>query len=128
MTGKASARQGSRVSTSPSLKLRMWSWQQVVACARAVRAAVDDDPALAADPLAAVVVEGDRLLALEDQPLVDDVEHLQERHVGADVAGLVGHEPALGVPVLLPPDVEGQVHRRLGAVLCPSVFLRSVSW
>ena len=30
MTGKASARQGSRVRLSPSLKLRMWSWQVVV--------------------------------------------------------------------------------------------------
>ena len=33
--------------------------------ARSVRAAVDDHAALAADALAAVVVEGDRLLALE---------------------------------------------------------------
>ena len=88
----------------------------MVARPRAVRLAVDDDAALAADPLAAVVVEGDRLLAPRDQPLVDHVEHLEERHVGADVAGLVGHEPPLGLAVLLPPDVQGQVDRLLAAV------------
>ena len=31
ITGKAVARQGSIVIVSPSLKLRMWSWQAVVA-------------------------------------------------------------------------------------------------
>ena len=36
-TGNASARHGSIVSVSPSLKLRMWSWQTVVAAPRAVR-------------------------------------------------------------------------------------------
>ena len=46
----------------------MWSWHEVVALARAVGRAVDHDPALAADPLAAVVVEGDRLLALLIRP------------------------------------------------------------
>ena len=59
-TGKAAARQGSIVSVSPSLKLRMWSWQAVVAAARAVGHAVDHHAARAADALAAVVVEGDR--------------------------------------------------------------------
>jgi hypothetical protein len=47
--------------------------------------AVDHQRAGAADALAAVVVEGDRLLALRDQPLVEHVEHLEERHVGRDV-------------------------------------------
>ena len=94
-TGNAAARQGSMVTVSPSRKLRMWSWQVVVCGRGPCGRAVDHDPALAADPLAAVVVEGDRLLAAADQALVDDVEHLQERHVGADVAGLVGDELAL---------------------------------
>jgi len=31
ITGKAAARHGSMVMVSPSLKLRMWSWQAVVA-------------------------------------------------------------------------------------------------
>ena len=84
-TGNASARHGSIVSVSPSLKLRMWSWQAVVRSRGPCGAAVDDDAAGAADALAAVVVERDRLLALRDQALVDDVEHLEERHVGADV-------------------------------------------
>ena len=46
-----------------------------------MRVAVDHHAAHAADAFAAIVVEGDRLLALLDQALVDDVEHLEERHV-----------------------------------------------
>jgi len=74
-----------------------------------VRIAVDHDPALPADPLPAVMIEGDRLLAIENQPLVDHVEHLEERHVRADVARRIGLEPPRGVAVLLPPDIQGQV-------------------
>ena len=73
--------------------------------ARAVGRAVDDHAAGAADAFAAVVVEGDRLLALADEALVDDVEHLQERHVRRDVGRVVGDEPPLALAVLLPPDV-----------------------
>ena len=81
--------------------------------ARPVRPAVHHDAAGAADALAAVVVEGDRLLARERQPLVDHVEHLEEGHVRADVARRVGDEAALVLGVLLPPNVKGQVHLRL---------------
>ena len=88
----------------------MWSWQVAVPRLGPVRHAVDHEAAGAADPLAAVVVEGDRLLALLHQPLVDHVEHLEERHVGADVGGLVAdHAPRRG-RAGLPPDVEGEVH------------------
>jgi len=38
------------------------------------------------------VVERDRLLAVEDQLLVEDVEHLEERHVLRDVVHLVVDE------------------------------------
>jgi hypothetical protein len=53
--------------------------------------------------------------ALGDQPLVDDVEHLEERHLGADALGLVdvGDHPPL-LAGRLAPDVEGDVHGRLG--------------
>jgi hypothetical protein len=57
------------------------------------------------------VVEGDRLLAAADEPLVDDVEHLQERHVGADGLGLVGDEASAVFGVLLPPHFQRQVHQ-----------------
>ena len=46
---------------------------------RPVRLAVDHEAAGAADPLAAVVLEGDRLLAALGELLVEDVEHLEER-------------------------------------------------
>ena len=65
--------------------------------------AVDHLRAGAADPLAAVVVEDDRLFAALDQVLVDFVEHLEKRHVGADVLRLVLLESPLVLGVLLTP-------------------------
>ena len=61
---------------------------------RAVGLAVDHHAAGAANPLAAIVVERDRLLPVLDQLLVEHVEHLQKRHVGRDVVELVGLELA----------------------------------
>ena len=72
--------------------------------------AVDHHAAGAADALAAVVLEGDRLFALLDQLLVDDVQHLQERSVIADVRRLVGGERSGGLGGRLAPDVQGEVH------------------
>jgi hypothetical protein len=60
----------------------------------AVRDAVDQHAAHAADALAAVRVEGDRVLALGDQALVQHVEHLEERHVLDDVLDRVRDEAA----------------------------------
>ena len=65
--GNAAARHGSSQSSSPSLKWRMWSWQTVVPRLRPVRLAVDHEAAHAADALAAVVIEGDGILALADE-------------------------------------------------------------
>jgi hypothetical protein len=56
------------------------------------------------------VVEGDRFLAAGGEPLVDHVEHLEERHVGGDPLGRIRDEPAGVLRVLLPPDDEGEVH------------------
>ena len=110
MSGKALARHGSSATLSPSLKRRMCSWQTVVPRIRPVRDAVDQEPAGAADALAAVRVERDRILALRDQPLVDDVEHLEERHVGRDVLGDVVHELPGRVRARLPPDFQENSH------------------
>ena len=85
----------------------------------AVGPAVDHHGARAADALAAVVVERDRLLAPRVQLLVQHVEQLEERHLGADVAHLVGLEAARGVRAGLPPHLEVQIHRRPSpAVTC----------
>jgi hypothetical protein len=84
----------------------MWSWQTV----GPVGLAVDHEAAGAADPLAAVVLEGDRLLAALDELLVEDVQHLQEGGVLVDVLDLISHHPPLVRGALLTPDVEGQVH------------------
>ncbi len=77
---------------------------------RAVGRAVDHHAAGAADALAAVVLEGHRLLAAGDQLLVQEVEHLEERHVLGDVVELVGLERARGLGAVLTPDLQGQLH------------------
>jgi hypothetical protein len=77
---------------------------------RPVRAPVDHHRARSADALAAVVVEGDRLLAGRDPSLVDDVEHLEERHLGADVLGVDLLERTGGAGAGLSPDSELEVH------------------
>ena len=81
------------------------------AALRAVGLAVDHQRARAADALAAVVVEDDRVLALLDQPLVEDVEQLEERRLVADLGDLVGLEATLLVGAVLAPDLEGEVGR-----------------
>jgi hypothetical protein len=58
----------------------------------AVGDAAHHEAAGAADAFAAVRIERDRVLALRDEPFVDDVEHLEERHVGRDVLGRVVDE------------------------------------
>ena len=59
---------------------------------RTVRMAVDIHRAHTAYTLAAVVVEGDRILVLADELLVEDIHHLQERCTLEDVFEFVGLE------------------------------------
>lgn len=56
---------------------------------RAVRFAIDDERAGAADAFAAIVRERDRLFALERELVVHDVEHLEQRHVRVQVFRLI---------------------------------------
>ena len=79
---------------------------------RTMRLAVDDERAGAADAFAAVVVEGDGLLALHGELVVDHVQHLEKRHVGIDVGRRVFLEPAGAVRVLLAPDSEFNLHEK----------------
>ena len=67
--------------------------------------AVDHHAARPADSLAAIVVERDRLLAAPEQLLVQDVEQLEKRHVGAGVRHIVPHEGPGGAGAGLPPYV-----------------------
>ena len=78
----------------------------------AVRLAVDDHRTGAANAFPAIGIEGNRLLALGHQILVDHVQHFQKGHVGRDVGGRVGDQPALALGVLLPPDFQSKIHAR----------------
>ncbi len=109
-TGKALRAPGLQVQLVAVLEMAHVELAQGGAGQRAVRHAVDHAAAHAADALAAIVVEGHRLFALGDQVLVQHVEHLQERHVLADVGRFVAHHAALVARVLLPPDVENDSH------------------
>ena len=77
---------------------------------RTVRLAIDHHAAAATDPLPAVMVEGDRLLALGEKPLIEDVEHLEERHLLGDAVDLIGLEPSRRIGPDLSPDLENEVH------------------
>jgi len=57
----------------------------------------------------AVAFEGDRFLVVVYQPLVHDVEHLEEARVGAYLTSLVGLEAALVGRTVLTPYIEGDV-------------------
>ena len=80
-TGKALRAPRLQVQLVAVLEVAHVELAQRGAAAAAVRHAVDHAAAHAADALAAIVVEGHRVLALGDQLLVQHVEHLQERHV-----------------------------------------------
>ncbi len=70
---------------------------------------VDHQRARSADALTTVVVEDDRLLALLDEPLVEDVEHLEERRLVTDLGDLMALETALSGRAVLTPDLEGEI-------------------
>ena len=69
-----------------------------------MRDAVHQKSAGAADPLAAIRVERNRIFSPRDQPFVDDVEQFEERHIGRDVARLIVNELPGGVGARLAPD------------------------
>jgi hypothetical protein len=75
-----------------------------------VGVSVDDHAAGATDPLAAVVLERDGFAALLGESLVDDVEHLQERHVGVDIGDLVAFEISRRLGGPLSPYVQHDLH------------------
>ena len=77
---------------------------------RTVRDAVDHHATRPTDAFTAVVVECDRFPSLGDEPLVHNVEHLEEGHVGADVPRLVCDEGPLRVRRCLSPNVQFQIH------------------
>src|SRR5262249_14961519 len=89
-----------------------------------VRNPIDHQAARPANSLTAVVVERDRLFAAPRQVFIDDVEHLQEGHVRADLPGLVGAELSWSGRVLLPPDSQCQIQclllrkRTVGCLTC----------
>ena len=77
---------------------------------RSVSDTVDHETARTADSFAAVVIERDRIFALCDQVFVQDIEHLEERHVRIHFRVLIADHPALLVRTLLPPDVKNEPH------------------
>ncbi len=116
MTGKALARHGSIDIVSPSLNRRMWSWQTVVPRSGPCAMPLTTQAARPADAFPAVGVEGDGILALLHQPLVDDVEHFEKRHVRGHVLRHVVDEPPGRLRPPLSPDL--QVQSSFVAPLC----------
>ena len=76
---------------------------------RAVGPAVDHGAAHAADPFPAIMVKGNGLLALQGEPLIDNVQHFQEGGVRRNILGLVGFQAARRLRPGLPPDFQGEI-------------------
>ncbi len=110
MIGNARARHGSTMISSPSWNFRMCSWQVAVPSsgpwARPL-IIIEHEPQM---PSRQSWSNAMRFAALGDQPVVDDVEHLEERHLGADVGGVDGLERTLVVRPFLAPHPELEVH------------------
>ena len=103
ITGKAVARHGSMVMVSPSVNLRMCSWQVAVPRSGPWAWPLIITPQVPQMPSRQSLSNTIGSLPGLDQLLVDDVEHLEERHVGLDVGGVELVEPAWCVgPVLAP--------------------------
>ena len=81
MTGNDVARHGSMTISSPSLNLRMCSWQVAVAFSGPWALPLIITPQVPQMPSRQSWSNVDRFVALVDQSLVDDVEHLEERRV-----------------------------------------------
>ena len=77
-----------------------------------MRYAIDHESAHPANSLAAIVVERDRLFAPIHQAFIQDIQHLQKRHVRIDVVGLIANRSAGVAGRLLPPHVQDQSHSR----------------
>ena len=77
---------------------------------RPMRHTVDHHAAAAADALAAVMLECDRLLALFLEVHVHQVDHLEERGIRRDIARLVGLEAARAPGVGLTPHLQREIH------------------
>ena len=52
------------------------------------------------------MVEDHRFFAFFDEPFVQDVEHLEERRLVADLGDLVSFEATLRVGTILAPDLQ----------------------
>src|SRR2546430_14886341 len=83
-----------------------------------MRHAIDHHTARPTNSFAAVVIEGNRLAALDNEPLVHDVEHLQKRHVRTDVSRRVGDETSFRVKRRLPPHMKLEIHESARSPCC----------
>src|SRR5438105_768515 len=83
-----------------------------------MRDAIDHHTARPTNSLAAVVIEGNRLAALDNEPLVHDVEHLQKGHVRTDVSRRVGDERSFRVRRRLPPHMKREIHESARSARC----------
>src|SRR4051812_19863160 len=79
---------------------------------RSMRHAIDHQTTRTADPLTTVMVEGNGHLSPLDEALVDNVEHFQERHVRADVRGIVLHHTPGHIRSGLAPYLECYIQGR----------------
>src|SRR4029453_8015861 len=72
--------------------------------------AADEKPARAANTFTTVRIKCDRILTLHDQRFVDDVEHLEKRHVRRHIVGDVIDKTTGLIRTWLSPHFEFDAH------------------
>ena len=71
---------------------------------------VDHEAAGATDSFTTIAVERDGLVAISDEVLVDEVEHLEKGHLVLHICCFVGLEVAGVGRTALAPDLECEIH------------------
>jgi hypothetical protein len=75
-----------------------------------VRSSIDDQPTTATDAFATVMVERYGFFILLDKLIVEHVEHFEKRRIAWNIRDGVRDEPSRILFVLLPPNVERELH------------------
>ena len=75
-----------------------------------MRFAVDRERARSANSFAAIGIKSDRFLAAQQQVLVHDIEHFEDRCVWRNVGRLVIDELSFRLSIFLTPDLQFEIH------------------
>src|SRR5689334_19144824 len=63
-----------------------------------------------ANSLPAIMIESNRIFSFADQSLIQNIKHLQERHLRRNVFHLIGFKSSFALVTALSPNLEREIH------------------